>query len=1252
MNKPTATTLVRWTEKGKALLALPAQTRHLFKRIQREALARRMQGRALVQRIPGRALARRMPEPVQVELRKFSSRSVRLTREIFAGLLVVGLVAIVAGYGRLARGPVYLPSLVPPIEAAINGELSNLHVKIDDAVLLKSPNGPGVVFRLKNIRLLDDENAIVAQAPYAAIGLSGSALLTGRIAPGSVDFIGPRLLLFYSSQRGLALSFSQANFTSPTTGAPLSDRADKDEEKGEAQASPFGPLHPEPGFAGAKEASKAGSGRRLNVAKTIAQVFAQARRGDNSYLTRFGVQNATVVLSQNGRQTFWQVPRFSVNLEHKRHRSILLGQAVVNSAKGNWKFAFKTVQRPARHRLAVMAQISNLVPSGLAAGFSSMKAVDGFNVPVDGETNLQLSSAGQLLTWTADLHLRPGSIVVPWQPDDPMQIDGGDLHIRYHKDDKIVEVEPSTLRWGKSHITVSGRFEKVAAGQGAPAHWTYALKTDQALLAAQGFHVPPLKVDAMTAQGTIMPADGRVVLSRFVARAGGAEVVLAGSLRQAPGSPAMHLRGRFSPMRLDVFKQLWPKFIVAPARQWAGENVLAGRLTGGTVNIDIGPGELNQVLKHNGSFANPVDVTFDVAGLRVVYLKGLSPLVAPSAVLKLRGTSFEADLPSGSITLPSGDRIKLHQGEYKIADLRPKEPTAKLTFSGNGGTSAVLQLLNEKPLELISKLGRDPTTIGGTADGSFTVTIPMRKDLTLQDVAFDGSAQLKNVVMANAVGKLGIQDGDYQVNLTKQSVEMTGNVLVGGVQAQMTWQRVFALPDKDQPPVRLTAVLDDAARDKLGIHVNSIVKGLLPITLLVKRTRGAPPAIRLRADLTNTELTLSSVGWTKPSGQRATLETDIDTGPDGGTVLNNLQVRGDNGVDIDGWVSLDAERHLKAFHFANFSFDSETSAQISGEVGPDKVLHVKAEGSNYDGRQFFRALFSPDHFTATKPGTADSSDIDVEAHFDTVSGFYQTAIQNVTFSLKKHHGRLVALQANGVFSDQAPLAVRLEMDNGARVIKAETKDAGDAFRLVGFYRQVQGGDSSLMVNLDAGSGGTIRGILWARNFEVVSDRVVNNVLSDRQTAAAFGATPSTPHRSHIMFKRLRAPFVVGNDQFTLKNAYMNGPILGATMRGTVDFGAHTVDLGGTYVPLYGLNSALGQIPILGNILVGRQGEGIVGITFAIKGSLSDPAVLVNPISVVAPGIFRQIFEFNGTNNNDASRNGTSNTAPATIARPQ
>ena len=187
-------------------------------------------------------------------------------------------------------------------------------------------------------------------------------------------------------------------------------------------------------------------------------------------------------------------------------------------------------------------------------------------------------------------------------------------------------------------------------------------------------------------------------------------------------------------------------------------------------------------------------------------------------------------------------------------------------------------------------------------------------------------------------------------------------------------------------------------------------------------------------------------------------------------------------------------------------------------------------------------------------------------------------------------------------------------------------DRGQTGREVGFYRSLQGGIASLRVNMDAG-GVRKSGTLRVRDFAIVGDSVVADVLSDPSSAAALGQHQHDVKRQ-IVFRRLRAPFIAGGGKFQLDDAYVNGPELGATLRGTIDFNARKLDLGGTYVPLYGLNSALGAVPVLGRVLVGRQGEGVVGITFAIKGKLDDPTVLVNPMSVMTPGIFRQIFDFN------------------------
>jgi hypothetical protein len=510
--------------------------------------------------------------------------------------------------------------------------------------------------------------------------------------------------------------------------------------------------------------------------------------------------------------------------------------------------------------------------------------------------------------------------------------------------------------------------------------------------------------------------------------------------------------------------------------------------------------------------------------------------------------------------------------------------------------------------------------------------MPLKDDLTFKEVKLRGMARLDQAIASNLAGNMDIEGGTLDVNVTEEAVEAKGPIQIKGIPAELAWQRIFYTSDDRQPPIRVMATLDEAAREKLGFKVNHLVKGPTPVTLSISGLgEGTTPAMSLTADLTNAKLLFGSMGWTKPAGRTANLQFDVAQQEDGSTTLQNFKILGDD-LNIAGDIALDPEQHLKSFYFSDFSIDYVTHVEITATVRDDKVLDIRANGPTYDGKQFFQSLFSAGQFTDDAAEPADPFGVDLAADIDTVVGFYDTTARDVHVTFKKRNGRIVALDAKADLNGKSPAAVTLETSGGTREIKAEARDAGAAFRLIGFYPNVDGGEASLEVNLDAGGPGTKSGTLWARDFTVLGDEVVKDVLTDPSSQAVLGPQKQQQQaeRARIDFKQLRAPFSVGGGKFRLQDAYMNGLQLGATMRGTVDFKARTVDLGGTYVPLYGLNSAFRAIPILGPVLGGRQGEGLVGITFAIKGSLDDPSVLVNPMSVMTPGIFRQIFEFTGT----------------------
>jgi len=73
---------------------------------------------------------------------------------------------------------------------------------------------------------------------------------------------------------------------------------------------------------------------------------------------------------------------------------------------------------------------------------------------------------------------------------------------------------------------------------------------------------------------------------------------------------------------------------------------------------------------------------------------------------------------------------------------------------------------------------------------------------------------------------------------------------------------------------------------------------------------------------------------------------------------------------------------------------------------------------------------------------------------------------------------------------------------------------------------------------------------------------------------------------------------------------------------------------------------LSNIPLLGDLLASKKGEGIFGITYSMTGNAEQPNISTNPLSMLTPGIFRRIFEGHIPTQKDAPSNAPQTPAPA------
>jgi hypothetical protein len=66
-----------------------------------------------------------------------------------------------------------------------------------------------------------------------------------------------------------------------------------------------------------------------------------------------------------------------------------------------------------------------------------------------------------------------------------------------------------------------------------------------------------------------------------------------------------------------------------------------------------------------------------------------------------------------------------------------------------------------------------------------------------------------------------------------------------------------------------------------------------------------------------------------------------------------------------------------------------------------------------------------------------------------------------------------------------------------------------------------------------------------------------------------------------------------------------------------------VNFEGVITPFYAVNGAFERI--FGELVGRRKGEGIFGFTYQMRGLASAPDVVVDPLSILTPGAFREIF---------------------------
>lgn len=1118
------------------------------------------------------------------------------------------MIVAAAFYIRLANGPVSLDFMTATFQEQINKNLSGMKVKIDGVIIERAPESGVPHFRLSKIELLDTAGNLIARAPRAAIGINERALFSGRVVPVSLELIGPRIQMKRNLDGKFELGF----------GAPAAE---------ESQAVVVGD---EPASTGAKS-DQEGIGGKAPLANNTQRAFGESLisvlSGDGGQPTQgigaietVRVTDAAIKFYDEANDAIWDAPKAELAFKRMPYGFAVVANADVANGNetGNWRTEISASYRRDSKSFAISARIDDLVPANISDEIFALAQLARFKVPLSGHAEMEINEDGTLTKASAEFSAAAGEVNFPDYLAEPLIVDEGSLRIDFDPLTGGIVITDSQLLVGSSRAQITGNILPVRSAEGLLSAVNISLNARNVAIDTEGTVVSPVAVDRIDFVGSAAINEARLDIEDLVIMSGSAGIRVKGAITGGGESVGLLLSGRMRDLSADLLKRLWPPIMVPKTRDWVSKNVIDGTVTDGEFIVNLPVDALATAKREKRLPPNSIDLHFRMADVSTRYFKELPPLIKASGEAWLKDDDFRLEMTSGEIVLPSGKLGKLDKGTMAAQDIMVPETVAQYTFDVTAPTQAILEFAGHPSLNLIKKSGFDTTKLMGNAKLSGKLAVPMMKGPPPERVIFSAEAKVRDAALEGALPGIDITDGVVGVTVEKGALEAKGPVKINGVPVELTWRRA-AGPGGKQSAV-IEATLDGEERKKIGVDLGEFLRGPMAVKADLADLADPEGRIDIEADLSKSEMQIAAISWSRPPVPKTSATLVYFNKGERGRRIEDLVIKGE-GLFIRGDVSLLPKGGMKEARLSEVKLSDENRFALTmtnGESGST----IKINGDSFDARPLIRSMFG-----ATRPGGSDDSlskrtPLSITVNLDRVYAHRGEILTNVSGTIRTRGSTVEAAEVTGAFLSGQPVVLRVTPDGDGREMRISGRDAGAAMRAANLYSKIAGGQIEFFAMMDNDASSSVReGKLVIRDFEV------RNEAALAELDAKGRPKKSGPRKDGLAFKRLTLPFTTDARFLRLGDSLVRGNELGATAQGVIRKSDGAIDITGTIIPAYGPNAALGNIPLLGDILTGGGGEGIFGLTYALGGTMNKPVFQANPVSAIAPGIFRKLFEY-------------------------
>jgi len=740
----------------------------------------------------------------------------------------------------------------------------------------------------------------------------------------------------------------------------------------------------------------------------------------------------------------------------------------------------------------------------------------------------------------------------------------------------------------------------------------------------------PVSVKSIRGNGQILYHPPGMVLENLFADLNGPQIKASGFVKYKEDYPHIDANIQVNQLFIQDAIACWPVHVAASVRKWIKTRFSSGRIDNAAVRINMDPQAFQQ--KHLPKTALEAIVPF--SDVTLDYHPSLPKLEKGAGIAIFYADSMNAELHSGMAGNSGIESATVH-----ITDMTGEKAEVEIQAAVTGPVNDLLNAAGA-----FADKYKGPEIKEGEAKTQLQISLPLVTGLSGKDVRVKGSSEIKNISIADISG-ISLSQGNIRARFEGAKVEARGTIRAGATELSVDLQTALSERQKTVDVLGVTGTVHADRLKDFGISPISFLTGSASCKA-VFTFRPNHIGIDFTADMENTELNLKQLGWRKAKGQKGMLRVKADAAGKNIT-LSQIQLSG-NGFDISGSGTVrsgtQTGKMISDLRFDRVHFgDSDFALGIS--TGP--AYDIRISGKKFDAGPLIQS-FSQNH----SKGKSTPEPQTKKTEKNSFSGTVSVALENLglrndievyglRFAGQWKDSRIVSAQLQGNHSKKENFSLSLSPQKNGSRINIRSDNAGILLKGFDISKDIIGGQLELAADAQGNfpMEKTVKAKLDMRDFAIVNISLVTKILS----AASFVGILEQMKSGGVAFDTLESELEYANEVLSIRKTRMEGLSMGMTAEGRISFMDDSMELNGVVVPFNLINKMVGLIPILGKLIVG---DGIIATNYTVTGAYKDPDVRIEPLSTLAVGSLRSIFNhINLKNTSPVQDNAQENMTP-------